>query len=121
MIALVMTSSLFSMAGLPVFVGFTSKFYLFSAVSNQDLLWLVGLAIVASLISLYYYLMVIRQIYIENPQENRCITISKLTKVILGLFLIVMVIGGIYPQPMMNLIQGASEAVMSSGSVFNLL
>ena len=121
LIALVMTSSLFSMAGLPVFVGFTSKFYLFSAVSNQDLLWLVGLAIVTSLISLYYYLMVIRQIYIENPHENSCITISKFTKIILGLFLVVMVIGGIYPQPMMNLIQVASEAVMSSGTVFNLL
>jgi len=121
LMALVMTVSLFSMAGLPVFVGFTSKFYLFSAVANQDLLWLVGIAIIASLVSLYYYLMVIRQIYIEKPDENNCIGISKLSKLILGVFLVVMTLGGIFPQPVMNLIQVASEAVITVESVLSLI
>ncbi|MBM3926620.1 MAG: NADH-quinone oxidoreductase subunit N [SAR202 cluster bacterium] len=58
---------LFSLAGLPFFAGFTMKFYLFTAVGDEGLLWLAGLAIFNSLISLYYYLMVVRQMYIEPP------------------------------------------------------
>ena len=56
---------LFSLGGLPIFAGFTAKFYLFTAVANGGLLWLAGLAIFSSLISLYYYLQVIRQMYIS--------------------------------------------------------
>ena len=56
---------LFSLGGLPIFAGFTAKFYLFTGVANGGLLWLAGLAIFSSLISLYYYLQVIRQMYIS--------------------------------------------------------
>ena len=56
---------LFSLGGLPIFAGFTVKFYLFAALANEGLLWLAGLAIFSSLISLYYYLQVIRQMYIH--------------------------------------------------------
>jgi NADH-quinone oxidoreductase subunit N len=56
---------LFSLGGLPIFAGFTIKFYLFAAVAQAGFLWLAGLAIFSSLISLYYYLQVIRQMYIE--------------------------------------------------------
>jgi NADH-quinone oxidoreductase subunit N len=47
-----------------VFVGFVTKFYLFTAAAAGGLLWLVLLATVNSLISLYYYLMVIKQAYL---------------------------------------------------------
>ena len=65
LVGMVFAVSLFSLAGLPIFVGFTSKFYLFNAAATQGLLWVAGVAIFASLISLYYYLMVVRQLYIE--------------------------------------------------------
>ena len=55
-----LTVALFSLAGLPFFAGFTTKFYLFTAVAAGGYLWLAGLAATASLISLYYYLMVIK-------------------------------------------------------------
>ncbi len=55
---------MFSLAGLPFFAGFTTKFYLFTAAASEGLLWLAAIAIVNSLISLYYYLVVIRQMYI---------------------------------------------------------
>ena len=71
-LSLVLTTALFSLAGLPFFAGFVSKFYLFSAVAAQGLLWLAGLAIFTSLISLYYYLQVIRQMYIEKPTVTPC-------------------------------------------------
>ena len=60
---------MFSLAGLPIFAGFAIKFYLFTAIADEGLLWLSGLAVFASLVSLYYYLQVIRQMYIE-PAEG---------------------------------------------------
>ena len=56
---------LFSLAGLPIFAGFTAKFYLFAAVADGGMLWLAGVGIFSSLISLYYYLQVLRVMYIQ--------------------------------------------------------
>jgi NADH-quinone oxidoreductase subunit N len=56
---------MFSLGGLPIFAGFTIKFYLFTAVAEGGFLWLASLAIFSSLIALYYYLQVIRQMYIQ--------------------------------------------------------
>jgi len=66
-VALTLAAALFSLAGLPVFVGFVSKFYLFTAAAQGGLLWLVLLAVLNSLVSLYYYLMVIKQAYLGRP------------------------------------------------------
>ena len=65
LLAAAIAIGLFSLAGLPIFVGFSAKFYLFTAVASAGFLWLAGLAIFTSLISLYYYLQVIRQMYIQ--------------------------------------------------------
>ena len=61
---------MFSLAGLPIFAGFAIKFYLFTAVAHEGFLWLAGLAVFASLVSLYYYLQVIRWMYIA-PRGRR--------------------------------------------------
>ena len=112
-LALVMSASLFSLAGLPVFAGFVSKFYLFTATATQGLLWLAGLAIFTSLISLYYYLQVMRQLYIESPpQDAGAIRLPRMTVALLAALLLGMVALGIYPAPLMDLAQVASEALL---------
>ncbi|MBI3971865.1 MAG: NADH-quinone oxidoreductase subunit NuoN [Chloroflexi bacterium] len=64
---LVMMAALFSLAGMPLFAGFVTKFYLFAAAARADLLWLVAIAIINSTVSLYYYLLVIHQMYVRTP------------------------------------------------------
>ena len=113
-LSLVMASALFSLAGLPFFAGFVSKFYLFSAVAAQGLLWLAGLAIFTSLISLYYYLQVMRQMYIEEPKVSTAIRVPKVTVGLMGILLAGMVLVGVYPAPIMDAIQHASEALFAS-------
>src|SRR6184192_2732401 len=66
---------LLSLAGLPPLAGFFGKFYLFSvalrAGANHGLLWLVALALFGSLVSLYYYLIVLKVIFVdEKPQPE---------------------------------------------------
>ena len=114
-VAMVMAVALFSLAGLPIFAGFASKFYLFSAAASQGLLWLAGLAIFTSLISLYYYLMVVRQMYIEPAADPARVQIPRATIALLGLLFVGMVLVGVYPAPLLDAIQSASDA-LSIGS-----
>jgi len=69
-LAMVMAVALFSLAGLPFFAGFTTKFYLFTGVASSGFLWLAGLGVAASLVSLYYYLRVIKVMYIDAPAPD---------------------------------------------------
>src|SRR5438128_2073295 len=59
-----------SLAGIPPLAGFFGKFYLFSAAlhagGNQGLLWLVALALVGSFVSLYYYLLVLKAVFVDE-------------------------------------------------------
>ena len=114
-LAMVMAAALFSLAGLPIFAGFTSKFYLFTATASQGLLWLAGLAILMSLVSLYYYLMVIRQMYIEPvPEPVPPVTVPRLTFGILSVLFVGIVLLGVYPAVVMDVIQSASDALLST-------
>jgi NADH-quinone oxidoreductase subunit N len=60
-----------SLAGIPPLAGFFGKFYLFSAAlragGNHGLLWLVALALFGSFVSLYYYLIVLKAIFVDQP------------------------------------------------------
>ncbi len=119
-LAMVFAVALFSLAGLPIFAGFTSKFYLFAAVATQGLLWLAGLAIVMSLVSLYYYLMVIRQMYVEKADDPTPIRVPRMTVGVLGVLLVGMVFMGVYPAPVMEFIQSASDTLLSSEGIVRL-
>jgi proton-translocating NADH-quinone oxidoreductase chain N len=75
LLAFAMAVFLLSMAGLPPFGGFASKFVLFSGAVDAGvtrgapwLVWLAVAAVVNSAISLYYYLRVIRAMYVEAPE-----------------------------------------------------
>jgi NADH-quinone oxidoreductase subunit N len=63
---------LLSLAGIPPLAGFFGKFYLFVSVlhSGPGLLWLVVLAVAMSAVSLYYYLQVLKRIYVANPSDG---------------------------------------------------
>lgn len=68
-IAFLMTMSLFSLAGIPPFAGFFSKFFIFMAAFDAGFHLLVFIALVNTVISLYYYLLIVKAMYI-TPSDN---------------------------------------------------
>ena len=72
-LSVVMMLALFSLAGIPPFAGFFSKFFIFSAAVQQGFYVLVFIALLNTVISLFYYLIVVKAMFInknENPIET---------------------------------------------------
>ena len=68
-LAFLMTLALFSLAGIPPFAGMFSKFFVFMAAAEQGSFWayfVVFVALVNTVVSLYYYLLIVKAMYIKQ-------------------------------------------------------
>ncbi|HRI78946.1 MAG TPA: NADH-quinone oxidoreductase subunit N [Cyclobacteriaceae bacterium] len=87
-LALIMLVSLFSLAGIPPVAGFFGKFFLFTAAASSELYWLVLIAVLNATISLYYYLMVVKAMFInKNETPIPSLTSTVYEKIALGICL----------------------------------
>ncbi len=111
LVALVLAVALFSLAGMPLFAGFTTKFYLFTAVAEQGYLWLVALAAVNSLISLYYYIKVIRRMYIDRAEGISPLRVPLSATGTLAVLLVLVIGIGVYPAPWVAVIDAAVSSL----------
>jgi len=107
---------LFSLGGIPPLAGFVGKIYLFAAGWEGGQQPLVLLGALVSVIALYYYLIVARQVYIRDPEDDRRLPVARP----LGLAIAVCVLGtliiGIYPAPWVRMGARAAAALQTSAS-----
>jgi len=101
-LSLCMLIFLLSLAGIPPLAGFFGKFYIFAAVLEAEphlgLLWLVLVAVTMSAVSLYYYLRVLKQIYVAGgSSEAPAIGIPIVTRVTLWILAVLVVLLGCAP------------------------
>lgn len=68
LVATALTLGLISLAGLPVTSGFMAKLYLFTAAASSGLMWLVIVAVLNTVLSVYYYFRVVRIMWLETPR-----------------------------------------------------
>ena len=85
-LAVIMMLALFSLAGIPPFAGFFSKFFIFAAAFDQGFHVLVFIALINTVISLYYYLLVVKAMFI-TPNENPVAPFRSDRSTIIGLVL----------------------------------
>jgi len=74
LIGITMSIFMFSLIGIPPTAGFFAKYYLFTSALNEGMLWLVIIAIINSILSIYYYLKVVVVMYLKEPKitlENK--------------------------------------------------
>ncbi len=108
-LALVITTGLFSLSGMPLLAGFVTKFVLFQAAAEEGFLWLATVAVIMSTVSLYYYLKVIRQMYVADPADGdsrwRLSPVAYFTTgvLFLGIFVV-----GLWARPIFEAADGAS-------------
>jgi NADH-quinone oxidoreductase subunit N len=105
-----------SLAGIPPLAGFFGKFYVFTAAiqatPDLGLLWLVILAVAMSAVSLFYYLQVLKQIYVNDPGTSApALKPSILTQIVLILLAALVILLGCAP----NLLVGWILAAIGSG------
>ena len=101
-LSLVMLLSLFSLAGIPPVAGFFGKFFLFTVVAEQGYYWLVFIAVLNTIVSLYYYLLIVKAMFV-NKTDKPIGTIQNdlFTKIGLAVSVIGIIVIGIY-SPIFN-------------------
>lgn len=108
-LALAMLVLLLSLGGIPPLSGFWGKVFLFWAGVQSGLYGLVFIGVMASVLSLYYYLMVARAMYIEPAADRPTIRLQPSTMVAVVVCVLV-VVGLTYPGPILNLAHEAAAA-----------
>lgn len=108
-LAAMMAVFMLSLVGIPPLAGFVGKYYLFSAAIEQGYIWLVVIAILTSVISLYYYLNVVRQMYFQTSTEEKPIAAGTALKTALIICVIGVLLFGVYPNIFLNFASQAAS------------
>ncbi len=100
--AFIMMCLMFSMAGVPPFLGFWSKWFVLKELVSSGFVTLAAVAVVFSIIGAYYYLRVIKLMYFDKPDSMTAIKASKQMRAVLtanGLLILVL---GLLPDSLMQ-------------------
>ena len=101
--AAMMAMLMFSMAGVPFFIGFFAKFSVLLAVVDTGHVWLAVLAVFFSLIGAFYYLRVVKLMYFDPPTDNAPIAASFDMRLVLSANGLAVALFGLFPQVLMSL------------------
>lgn len=105
-VAFIMALFMFSLAGVPPLAGFFGKYYVFLAAVKSDMTWLAVLGVLTSLISVYYYLRLVVQMYFRDGEQVPYSRIpgGVLTAIAVSAFMVVLL--GVHPSLVLNFIAG---------------
>ena len=90
---------LLSLGGIPFVAGFWAKLFIFLAVVEHGMYWLVFLGAVLTVVALYYYLVVARRMYIDAPAREEPVRVSGVLLVAILICVVGVVAMGAYPEP----------------------
>jgi NADH-quinone oxidoreductase subunit N len=110
MLAALCTLFLLSLAGIPPLLGFLGKFLLFGSAIASGHVWLAVVAVVNSAIALYYYVQIIRQMYLLAPSHPQPLVPSRSLQVAVSLCAVSTVMLGVFPNLLLMLV-GANSAI----------
>jgi NADH-quinone oxidoreductase subunit N len=101
--AALLAIAMFSMAGVPPTVGFYAKLSVLQAVIQVDMLWLAVVAVLFTVIGLFYYLRIIKVMYFDEPIAEQTITIKEAldVKLLLSANSLSLILLGVFPSSLM--------------------
>jgi NADH-quinone oxidoreductase subunit N len=98
LLALAMLLFLLSLGGIPFVAGFWAKLYVFWAAAERGLYWLVLLGAILTVVALFYYLLVAKRMYIEEPERPGRVPVAPTLAWSVALCALGVVILGLYPK-----------------------
>nr|MBL8455855.1 NADH-quinone oxidoreductase subunit NuoN [Zoogloeaceae bacterium] len=101
--ALMMMIVMFSMAGIPFFIGFFAKLSVLQAVVQAGYIWLALVAVLMSVVGAYYYLRVVKVMYFDEPTDTAPINAPADVRVMLSANGVAIAVLGLLPQGLMSL------------------
>ncbi len=107
-LAFAMLLFLLSLAGVPPLAGFIGKLYIFVAAIKEGLYTLITVGLINIVISMYYYLIVVKQMYINEPTDPSPISISGPMRAVIYVGLAGTLVIGVYPQPFTDWVVAAT-------------
>lgn len=113
LLAMALMVAIFSLAGIPPTIGFTGKFLVFTAAMQKGYFTLVLIAMINVVVSLYYYLLVLKAAYLLEPEDELpALHISFPIKMLAGVLVAVMLVAGIFPYPLFELAKAAAQVLL---------
>lgn len=108
-LSLALAFCLVSLTGIPPTAGFWAKLYVFNAGMRADLTWLVMIGVANSVLSGYYYLAVVRQMFLGDAEDGRTIRTTPSIGMALSAATLGVLVFGILPMPLISAAENAVE------------
>ena len=103
--ALLMLILMFSMAGVPPFLGFWAKWSVLEEVVAADMIWLAVVSVAFSVIGAFYYLRIVKLMYFDKPIDMSEIECGRDMAVVISVNSIMVLLIGVFPGPLLTLCQ----------------
>ncbi|MDR0564898.1 MAG: NADH-quinone oxidoreductase subunit NuoN [Azoarcus sp.] len=114
--ALLMLFVMFSMAGIPFFVGFFAKLAVLKAVIQAGFLWIAVIAVLMSVIGAFYYLRIVKLMYFDESTAPCPISVSGEMQVLLSVNAVAIALLGLMPDKLLSLCKQAMETMLPLAS-----
>ena len=112
LLAMALMVGVFSLGGIPPTIGFTGKFLIFTAAMQRGYFVLVLIAMINVVISLTYYIQVVKAAFLLEPEEELpSIRLSIPATILTGVMVIVIIVGGLFPRYLFQLAAAAVQTL----------
>lgn len=109
--AAVLAFAMVSLTGVPPTVGFMAKIYIFGSAVNSDLAWLAVVGGINSVVSAYYYIRVIKVMYLSEPVSDEPVTSGFPLRLAMLATVSGVLLFGLYPRPLLEFARNAAEVL----------
>lgn len=111
-LALIFLIAMLSLAGMPPFAGFVVKFAVFAAAVDAGMIWLAVIGVLNSIIGLYYYLTVLKVVYLyRSEDEEKPMPLTRPLVLALGLLTVGVIVMGVIFGPLFAISSSAAAAI----------
>jgi len=113
-LSVVLALAILSLIGLPPSAGFVAKFYLFGSAISAGLEWLAIIAVLNSVVSAYYYLRILKYVFLSDSDDDEKINVFSMKPVLISAIfsLGIILLLGVFPGPILEITQIAADALL---------